>query len=61
LIEIIDVDLVSVGQDKLGQLEDAKLQVRTNKVVKIAFLRPFVDCRESYNPPLEKDGSIPLG
>jgi hypothetical protein len=61
LIEIIDVDLVSVGQDELGQLQDAKLQVRTNKVVKIAFLQSFLDCRESYNPPLEKDGSIPLG
>jgi hypothetical protein len=58
LTEIID--LVSVGQDKLGQLQDAKLQVRTNKVVKIAFLWSFVDCRESYNPPLEEDGSIPL-
>jgi hypothetical protein len=61
LIEIIDVDLVSVGQDKLGQLEDAKLQVRTNKVVKIDFLRSFVDCRESYSPPREEGGSIPLG
>jgi hypothetical protein len=61
LIEIIDVDLVSVGQDKLGRFEDAKLQVRTNKVVKIAFLRSLVDFRESYNPPTEEDGSIPLG
>jgi hypothetical protein len=61
LIEIIDVDLVFVGLDKLGQLQDAKLHVRTNKVVKIAVLRSFVDCSETYNPPLEKDGSIPLG
>jgi hypothetical protein len=60
LIEIIDVDLVSVRQDKLGQLQDARLQVRTNKVAKIAVIRSFFDCRESHNPPLEKDGSIPL-
>jgi hypothetical protein len=66
LIDILDIDLVPVGPDALGQLQDAKMRLRCVPIIKGNVILKLLDAsskprNDTYNVPYQEDLDVPIG